>query len=102
MNELRPQTLSAWLDAQADDFGHCEGCEVDCRCGHCPNAMDILAGVLELHQRLESGMGYREVTFDGYGEIKGVCAACGKSDEYAVPWPCPTIEVIARGLGLIE
>lgn len=66
--------------------------------------MGILSEVLKVHQRLESGMGFTlgEATSKRYGRMVGVCSACGVPDEYAVAWPCPTIEVIARGLGLIE
>lgn len=88
------------LGAVIRDHLTVECCEVDCWCRECDARTDALAEVLRLHERLESGMGYRDVAFDGYGEIMGVCAACGKPDEYAVVWPCPTVRALADALGV--
>ena len=38
----------------------------------------------------DGGMGY---TSKGYGTIDPACRECGRSDEYAVPWPCATREL---------
>ena len=51
--------------------------------------------VLGLHQPVTDGMGFTE---DGYGSISPACSSCGTSDEYAVPWPCPTVTAIATTL----
>ncbi|MEU9208501.1 hypothetical protein AB0D27_11240 [Streptomyces sp. NPDC048415] len=31
-----------------------------------------------------------------YGYIAQVCASCGKPDEYAVRWPCPTVATLTQ------
>lgn len=47
--------------------------------------------VRDLHRPV-TGLGYRE---DGsYGDIDPACSTCGTDDEYAVPWPCPTIRAL--------
>ena len=51
--------------------------------------------VLELHQPVTDGMGFTE---DGYGGISPACSSCGTSDEYAVPYPCPTVTAITTAL----
>jgi hypothetical protein len=78
-----------------------ECCEVDCRCQECDERAQALLLVLNVHQRVESGQGFVDGP-ERYGRVEGVCSACGVPDEYAVVWPCSTIEVIARALGLIE
>ena len=57
-----------------------------------------LGKVLELHQPVTDGMGFTE---HGYGGISPACGACGTSDEYAVPYPCPTVEAITAALEAI-
>ena len=54
-----------------------------------------LEKVLELHQPVTDGMGFTE---DGYGGISPACSSCGTSDEYAVPYPCPTVTAITTAL----
>ena len=54
-----------------------------------------LKKVLELHQPVTDGMGFTE---DGYGGISPACSSCGTSDEYAVPYPCPTVTAITTAL----
>ena len=54
-----------------------------------------LEKVLELHQPVTDGMGFTE---HGYGGISPACGACGTSDEYAVPYPCPTVTAITTAL----
>ena len=58
-----------------------------------------LEAVLALHQPVTDGMGFTE---DGYGGISPACGACGTSDEYAVPYPCPTVEAITTALEAIK
>ena len=58
-----------------------------------------LEKVLELHQPVTDGMGFTE---HGYGGISPACGACGTSDEYAVPYPCPTVEAITAALEAIK
>ena len=64
-----------------------------------PALLDALEKVLELHQPVTDGMGFTE---DGYGGISPACGACGTSDEYAVPYPCPTVEAITAALEAIK
>ena len=52
--------------------------------------------MLELHQPVTDGMGFTE---DGYGGISPACSSCGTCDEYAVPYPCPTVTAIRQHLG---
>lgn len=59
------------------------------------NVIDALEKVLELHQPVTDGMGFTE---DGYGGISPACSSCGTSDEYAVPYPCPTVTAITTAL----
>ena len=54
-----------------------------------------LEAVLALHQPVTDGMGFTE---DGYGGISPACSSCGTSDEYAVPYPCPTVTAITTAL----
>ena len=54
-----------------------------------------LEKVLELHQPVTDGMGFTE---DGYGGISPACSSCGTSDEYAVPYPCPTVTAFTSAL----
>ena len=58
-----------------------------------------LEKVLELHQPVTDGMGFTE---HGYGGISPACSSCGTSDEYAVPYPCPTVEAITAALEAIK
>ena len=58
-----------------------------------------LEKVLELHQPVTDGMGFTE---DGYGGISPACSSCGTSDEYAVPYPCPTVTAITTALEAIK
>ena len=51
---------------------------------------------VKLEWRETDGMGFTE---DGYGGISPACSSCGTSDEYAVPYPCPTVTAIRRYLG---
>ena len=60
-----------------------------------PALVDALEKVLELHQPVTDGMGFTE---DGYGGISPACSSCGTSDEYAVPYPCPTVTAITTAL----
>ena len=60
-----------------------------------PALLDALEAVLGLHQPVTDGMGFTE---GGYGSISPACSSCGTSDEYAVPWPCPTVTAIATTL----
>ena len=60
-----------------------------------PALLDALEKVLELHQPVTDGMGFTE---HGYGGISPACGACGTSDEYAVPYPCPTVTAITTAL----
>ena len=60
-----------------------------------PALLDALEKVLELHQPVTDGMGFTE---DGYGGISPACSSCGTSDEYAVPYPCPTVTAITTAL----
>ena len=64
-----------------------------------PALLDALEKVLELHQPVTDGMGFTE---DGYGGISPACSSCGTSDEYAVPYPCPTVEAITTALEAIK
>ena len=64
-----------------------------------PALLDALEKVLELHQPVTDGMGFTE---HGYGGISPACGACGTSDEYAVPYPCPTVEAITTALEAIK
>ena len=64
-----------------------------------PALLDALEKVLELHQPVTDGMGFTE---HGYGGISPACGACGTSDEYAVPYPCPTVEAITAALEAIR
>ena len=48
-----------------------------------------------LHQPVTDGMGFTE---HGYGGISPACGACGTSDEYAVPYPCPTVTAVTPAL----
>lgn len=64
-----------------------------------PALLDALEKVLELHQPVTDGMGFTE---HGYGGISPACGACGTSDEYAVPYPCPTVEAITAALEAIK
>ena len=64
-----------------------------------PALLDALEKVLELHQPVTDGMGFTE---DGYGGISPACSSCGTSDEYAVPYPCPTVEAITAALEAIK
>ena len=60
-----------------------------------PALLDALEKVLELHQPVTDGMGFTE---DWYGGISPACSSCGTSDEYAVPYPCPTVTAITTAL----
>ena len=60
-----------------------------------PALVAALKKVLELHQPVTDGMGFTE---DGYGGISPACSSCGTSDEYAVPYPCPTVTAITTAL----
>ena len=60
-----------------------------------PALLDALEKVLELHQPVTDGMGFTE---HGYGGISPACSSCGTSDEYAVPYPCPTVTAITTAL----
>lgn len=60
-----------------------------------PALLDALEKVLELHQPVTDGMGFTE---DGYGGISPACSSCGTSDEYAVPYPCPTVAKVEAKL----
>lgn len=53
--------------------------------------------VRELHQPTE-GMGYYfdENRWD-YGTIDSACTTCGTVNEYAIPYPCPTIRALDWG-----
>ena len=64
-----------------------------------PALLDALEKVLELHQPVTDGMGFTE---DGYGGISPACSSCGTSDEYAVPYPCPTVTAITTALEAIK
>ena len=64
-----------------------------------PALLDALEKVLELHQPVTDGMGFTE---HGYGGISPACSSCGTSDEYAVPYPCPTVEAITAALEAIK
>ena len=46
----------------------------------------------------DGGMGYQDDRF-AYGRIDPACLTCGRSDEYAVPWPCDTFTAALLGLG---
>lgn len=83
------RAIDAWLDAQTDDFRHCEGCEYDCRCETCPAMTDALRVVAELHKPHShpSGLG-------------PYCNACEGGYEGRSPWPCATASAIARALGV--
>ena len=60
-----------------------------------PALLYALEKVLELHQPVTDGMGFTE---HGYGGISPACSSCGTSDEYAVPYPCPTVTAITTAL----
>ena len=64
-----------------------------------PALLDALEKVLELHQPVTDGMGFTE---HGYGGISPACSSCGTSDEYAVPYPCPTVTAITTALEAIK
>ena len=64
-----------------------------------PALLDALEKVLELHQPVTDGMGFTE---DGYGGISPACSSCGTSDEYAVPYPCPTVTAATTALEAIK
>lgn len=59
-----------------------------------------LDAVLDLHQRRDDGLGYGSREPGGYGHVPDVCGECGKIDEYAEKWPCPTVRAIAGKLGV--
>jgi hypothetical protein len=51
--------------------------------------------ILALHSEATGfTMGYTE-NFD-YGRTPNACNECGTADEYAVPWPCPTLRALAQ------
>lgn len=55
--------------------------------------------LLEAHQQVE-GNGYEpDDPGERYGPIASACSSCGTSDEYAVPWPCPTVRALAEAWG---
>jgi hypothetical protein len=64
---------------------------------HAPALVEALEAVLAIHQKHpDSGQGYDA---DGnYVEFVEVCQACGQYDEYAVPWPCPTVAAVETAL----
>lgn len=81
-------------------LGGC-GCE-DSRCivyGFDEMRVALLA-VLDLHKRHDKGLGYGSREEGGYGTVPDVCGECGKIDEYAQKWPCPTVRAIAKALGV--
>lgn len=48
-------------------------------------------GALFLHA---SGAGQGYLPDGTYGWIEPACTTCGTEDEYAVPWPCPTVRAL--------
>ena len=84
-----PREILARIRAQADAAARTD----------VPALLDALEKVLELHQPVTDGMGFTE---HGYGGISPACGACGTSDEYAVPYPCPTVEAITTALEAIK
>jgi hypothetical protein len=62
-----------------------------------PKLVEALEAVLAKHQKHPGGgQGYDA---DGnYVEFDEVCQACGQYDEYAVPWPCPTVTAVETAL----
>lgn len=52
-----------------------------------------VVAVADLHKPITDGSGFTDE--GGYGSINPACSSCGTGDEYAVPWPCPTITAIA-------
>lgn len=56
--------------------------------GRLERARVAIATIRALHQPT-SGAGF--LADGGRGDIDPACSTCGTSDEYAVPYPCPTI-----------
>lgn len=83
-------------------IGHCPGCEsgdpCDVELGNA--AARAVIAVLDLHRRHNNGLGYGSREPGGYGHVPDVCGECGKIDEYAQKWPCPTVHAIAGKLGV--
>ena len=63
-----------------------------------PRSAALLA-VVELHKPVR-GIGYGSSEPGGYRPLEPACAECGKVDEYAVPWPCQQLRLIAEQLGI--
>lgn len=62
------------------------------------DAEAAVARARALHLPAE-GLGYNCDADGSYGYIAQACSACGTLDEYAVRWPCPTIQALD---GLME
>jgi hypothetical protein len=84
---IRARSTSPWNVA---DIG-------EMRTGDVPALAEALEAVLAKHQKHpDGGQGYDP---DGnYVEFDEVCQTCGQYDEYAVPWPCPTVQAIETAL----
>lgn len=63
-------------------------------------AQAAIGATLDLHKRHDEGLGYGSQEPGGYGHVPDVCGECGKIDEYAEKWPCPTVRAIAGKLGV--
>ena len=61
-----------------------------------PALVAALRAVLALHKPVPGGVGF---TDSGYGGISPACDQCGTHDEYAIPYPCPTVTAIHQHLG---
>ena len=64
-------------------------------------AIAELRRLREWHEPIEGGgMGYGP-TGGGYGRIDPACSTCGTPDEYAVPYPCNTAQVLDKVLAAL-
>jgi hypothetical protein len=102
---LRPDKGDGWdgiviSRVQRDDYGLVEEGTTEF-ISHArtdvPKLVEALEAVLAKHQKHPGGgQGYDA---DGnYVEFDEVCQACGQYDEYAVPWPCPTVTAVETAL----
>lgn len=48
--------------------------------------------IIDLHSDGGSSQGYTE---SGYDVMQHACETCGSFGEYGVPWPCPTLRLLA-------
>jgi hypothetical protein len=63
----------------------------------------VLRRVAAERELLAAHRSVRGQGFDGYRFVGiDACASCGTAEEYAVPWPCRTVLLLAKAWGWTE